>query len=590
MNSSRTAPRRIGSVPAESSSRTPGGKYPTWFGPSDSPLFGTVHVPSDGRARGGVVLCPPLGKEQVDSYRGMTLLAQKLCAQGLLVLRFDYRGTGDSWGDQDGPGAVGHWQRSVVEAVAYVRSCGVGEVGLVGLRMGALLACSVAAECGPLTSLTLWDPVVRGRSYLHEQRALYSVSVTTDSDADPRVSIIGAVLHPDSVADFAALDAAKTTTDAPVLVATRAERGDSKPVRRLVDALSADEHTLSDHDEFLEPSDFEVIIPAADIATLATWTASKFPSRPAYDVEVLRRTRSLVDGIAESIEFLGAQELFAIRSSSDRCLPGGPTVVFYPTANEHRVGPVRMWVELARLLPWFGVSTVRFDRRGTGESGAVTDGEVTRLYSSEGNEDALTAVQQSGTSPDNVLVSGMCSGSWYSSFAAREMGVRSAVLLNTLDWTTRRLEFVKRSSMHTEETGLRARVLDRLHHWGVATKNALQPRIPYALWIWLGRRGLIQVPEISLRLLSDRGVRTQVLLSPSDATWFETNRGPEGMRRLQRRASVPTVTSFESGDHSLYGRDLRENVRAELIAATSAAFDIEISAPSPPVAVGRVRL
>ncbi|KQU47244.1 hypothetical protein ASG84_08190 [Rhodococcus sp. Leaf278] len=579
----------MGSVPAESS-RTPGGKYSTWFGPSDSPLFGTVHVPTGGRARGGVVLCPPLGKEQVDSYRGMTLLAQKLCAQGLLVLRFDYRGTGDSWGEQDAPGAVGHWQRSVVDAVAYVRGCGVGEVGLVGLRMGALLACSVAAECGPLTALTLWDPVVRGRSYLHEQRALYSVSVTTDSDADPRVSIIGAALHPDSAADFAALDATKATTEAPVLVATRAERGDSKPVRTLVDALSADEHTLSGHDDFLEPSDFEVIIPAADIASLATWTAAKFPSRTAYDVEVPRRTRSLVDGIDESIEFLGAQELFAIRSSSDRCLPGGPTVVFYPTANEHRVGPVRMWVELARLLPRFGVSTVRFDRRGTGESGVVADGEVTRLYSPEGNEDALTAVQQSGASPDNILVSGMCSGSWYSSFAAREMGVRSAVLLNTLDWTTRRLEFVKRSSMHTEETGLRARALDRLHHWGVATKNALQPRIPYALWIWLGRRGLIQVPEISLRLLSDREVQTRVLLSPTDATWFETNRGPEGMRRLQRRASVPTVTSFESGDHSLYGRDLRENVRAELIAATSAAFDIEISAPSPPVAVGRVRL
>lgn len=590
MNRSRTAPLRIGSVPAESSSRTAGGKYPMWFGPSDSPLFGTVHVPSGGRVRGGVVLCPPLGKEQVDSYRGMTLLAQKLCAEGLLVLRFDYSGTGDSWGDQDRPGAVARWQRSIALAVDYVRACGVHDVGLVGLRVGALLACSVAAECGPLTAMTLWDPVVRGRSYLHEQRALYSVSVTTDSDTDPRVSIIGAVLHPDSVVDFSALDAVGTTTDAPVLVATRAERGDSKPIRRLVASLSAHEHTLSAHEDFLEPSDFEVIIPADDIAYLATWTAAKFPIAPADDVDVTRRTRIVVDGIHESIEFLGAQELFAIRSSSDRCLPGGPTVVFYPTANEHRVGPVRMWVELARLLPRFGVSTVRFDRRGTGESGAVTDGELTRLYSDEGNEDALTAVDQSGTSPDNVLVAGMCSGSWYSSFAARELGVRAAVLLNTLDWTTRRLEFVKRSSMHTEETGLRARTLDRLHHWGVRTKNALQPRIPYALWIWLGRRGLIQVPEISLRLLSDREVRTRVLLSPTDATWFETNRGPEGMRRLQRRTFAPTVTSFESGDHSLYGRDLRENVRAELVAATSAAFDIEITAPSPPVAVGRVRL
>lgn len=590
MNTSRTASERVGSIAAESSLRTAGGKQSIWFGPSDAPLFGTVHVPEGGSARGGVVLCPPLGKEQVDSYRGMALLAQKLCAQGLLVLRFDYLGTGDSWGDQDQSGAVALWQDSIVEAVRFVRGCGVDEVALVGLRVGALLACSVASECGPLTALTLWDPVVRGRSYLHEQRALYSVSVTADSEADPRVSIIGAVLHPDSATDFARLDATKTRCEAPVLVATRAERTDSKPVRKLVDALSAQEHTLSAHDDFLEPSDFEVVIPSPDITHLASWTAAHFPSAAEYEVQVDSRPRFVLDGICESIEHLGPQKLFAIRTTSELCPPGAPTVVLYPTANEHRVGPVRMWVELARLLPRFGISTVRFDRRGTGESGSVDDTELTRLYSDEGNEDALTAVQHSGTSPENVLVTGMCSGSWYSSFAARELGVRAAVLLNTVDWTTHRLEFVKRSSMHTEEKGLRARALDRLHHWGVKTKNALAPRIPYVLWIWLGRRGLIQVPQILLGILSDRNVDTRVLLSPSDTKWFEANRGPEGLRRLRNRPSVPTVTAFESGDHSLYGRDLRENVRAELVDVTSAVFDIEIAAPSPPVPVPRVRL
>lgn len=590
MNSSRTAPRRIGSVPAESSSRTAGGKYSTWFGPSDSPLFGTVHVPSGGRARGGVVLCPPLGKEQVDSYRGMTLLAQKLCAQGLLVLRFDYRGTGDSWGDQDQRGAVGHWQRSILDAVTYVRGCGVGEVALVGLRVGALLASSVASECGPLTALTLWDPIVRGRSYLHEQRALYSVSVTTDSDTDRRVSIIGAVLHPDSAADFSVLDATKTTTGAPVLVATRAERGDSKPVRKLVDALSAEEHTLSAHEDFLEPSDFEVIIPAADITHLAAWTASKFPATSAYDVDVQCRHRFVTDGIDESIEFLGSHRLFAVRSSSDRCLPGGPTVIFYATANEHRVGPVRMWVELARLLPKFGVATVRFDRRGTGESGAVADDELTKLYSPEGNADALTAVEHAGADPSNIVVTGMCSGSWYSSFAARERGINSAVLLNTLDWTTRRLEFVKRSSMTNTRPVRTDAALDHLHEWGVKVKARMQSRLPYWAWLALGKLGLIQVPEISLRQMARKNVSTTVLLSPSDRQWFVANRGPEGIARMRRRGITATVKAFAAGDHSLYGRDLRENVRTELISAVSDAFELDLVAPPPPTVVDRVLL
>ena len=96
------------------------GRQSTWFGSATSPLLGAVHVPEGSVARGAVVLAPPLGKEQVDSYRGLVLLAQRLCARGLLVLRFDYPGTGDSSGAQDDDGIVEQWQRSVVTAVDFV--------------------------------------------------------------------------------------------------------------------------------------------------------------------------------------------------------------------------------------------------------------------------------------------------------------------------------------------------------------------------------------------------------------------------------------------------------------------------------------
>ncbi|OZD10890.1 hypothetical protein CH253_29140 [Rhodococcus sp. 06-156-3C] len=576
------------------------GKFSTWFGPEDAGLFGTVHVPAGGLARGAVVLCPPLGKEQVDSYRGLTLLAQKLCARGLLVLRFDYAGTGDSYGAQDAADNVALWQNSIATAVDYVRGCGVTDVALVGLRAGALLAASVASEVGPLAAVTLWDPVVRGRSYVHEQKALYSVSVTQDSDVDPRVSIIGAVLHPDAAKALGRLDTtAVPSLMAPVLVATRSERGDSKPIRTVVANQNADEHTLSRHDAFLEPSDFEVELPTSDIAHIAEWVADKFGDVTS-EVSVPLRTVSNLGAVREEIESVGPDALFGIRTYSSECIPGGPAVVFYPTANEHRVGPVRSWVELSRVLAAHGVSTLRFDRRGTGESGEVLDDEITRLYSDAGNEDALAAVRAAGTAPRNVMVAGMCSGSWYSSYAARELGVGSAVLLNTLDWTTKRLEFVKRSSMRTEDTGLVGKALDALHDIGVTVKNRAQSAMPYPLWFWLGNRGLIQVPEISLRLLEAGNVRTTVLLSPTDTEWFVDNRGPEGMERLRGKRAArrrhggsvrpAVVKSFDSGDHSLYGRDLRETVRAELLQAAAESFDVDIVAPSPPVPVGWNRL
>ncbi|MGB3168843.1 MAG: alpha/beta fold hydrolase [Rhodococcus sp. (in: high G+C Gram-positive bacteria)] len=596
MNSRVTALRSDNPI----SAATVGGKFSTWFGSESEPLFGTVHVPAGGLARGAVVLCPPLGKEQVDSYRGMTLLAQKLCSQELLVLRFDYLGTGDSHGMQDDPGIVARWQRSIETAVGFAREClqpqqdVLPEVALVGLRTGALLGASVAERCGPLTALTLWDPVVRGRSFLHEQRALYSVSVTRDAEDDPRVSIIGAVLHADVHTDIGALDTTKLAPfDCPVLVATRPERGDAKPVRTVVKNQNAAVHTLSDHELFLEPTDFEVVLPTADIAHLASWTAAQFGDHIARVHVPVRTIASFGDenAVHESLEPLGPEQLFAIRTTSHACIPGGPTVVFYSTANEHHVGPVRSWVEVARALAAQGISVVRFDRRGTGESGAVADGEIAKLYSEEGNQDSLAAVHAAGTSTRNVLVAGLCSGSWYASFAARELGVNSAVLLNTIDWTTRRLEFVKRSSMHQDEdAGMASAALDHLHHAGVKVKNRLQSSMPYPLWFWLGTRGLIQVPEISLRALAAKNVRTTVLLSPKDTEWFVENRGPEGMRRLRKRSrgntgAGPVVKSFAGGDHSLYGRDLRETVRHELLLAVSEAFDVEISAPAPPVPI-----
>ena len=41
---------------------------PLWFGPDERPLFGWVHAPNDGMARGAAVLCPPMFLEQDIAY------------------------------------------------------------------------------------------------------------------------------------------------------------------------------------------------------------------------------------------------------------------------------------------------------------------------------------------------------------------------------------------------------------------------------------------------------------------------------------------------------------------------------------------
>ncbi|WP_415975848.1 hypothetical protein [Rhodococcus sp. 077-4] len=568
------------------------GRQSTWFGSATSPLLGAVHIPDGSAARGAVVLAPPLGKEQVDSYRGLALLAQNLCAAGLLVLRFDYAGTGDSAGAQDDDGIVEQWRRSVVSAVEFVRHCGVQNVAVVGLRAGSLLAASVAAECGPLTAMVFWDPVVSGRSYLREQRALYSLSVTHDDESDPRVSIIGAVLHADVATEFATLDSSKLQQlNCPVLVATRAERGDAKPVRRLVDTQQADERTLTDHHKFLEPPGWDVVIPRADISAIAEWVETKFaPAASPITVPIRKQAVLATPGgeVVESIEQIGATGLFAIRTTGETTVHNGPAVVMFGTAYEHRVGPVRLWVELARTLATAGISSLRFDRRGTGESGDVGTDDAPKLYSELGDEDALCAVHAASTAGSNVVVAGLCSGAWYASYAAHGAKLNTAILINMREWTTRRVDFTKKSTIEQKPPGLTATALDRAHDAAVRFKNWSQPRMPYGLWLALGRRGWIQVPEISLSALARHGVRASVVLAPDDTRWFFDNRGPESMHRLRRRlrsADVPEVRAYASGDHTLYGRDIRDTVRTDMLETIGNAFGMAIELPAPPVKV-----
>ncbi len=152
----------------------------TWFGSADRPLLGFLHVPSSGTVREAVVMCPPLGKEHIDTYRGMRLLGEKLAAQGMAAFRFEYAGVGDSAGAEDDPDALTLWLKSIVSAVDYVRQAGAESVSIVGLRVGALLAASALQECGHVNSIVLWDPILTGRNYLRNNvRSTRSASERT---------------------------------------------------------------------------------------------------------------------------------------------------------------------------------------------------------------------------------------------------------------------------------------------------------------------------------------------------------------------------------------------------------------------------
>ena len=164
---------------------------PLFFGTATRRLFG-IYEPArkTDRAPRAAVLCHPWGQEYLRAHRSMCRLARTLAASGWDTIRFDYYGTGDSAGDLIETNLRG-WEEDIEWAIEEAKATsGADRVALIGLRLGANLAASVAGrQSKEVEALILWDPVVRGSEFLSEVFALE----TTISRAPPleRASEVG---------------------------------------------------------------------------------------------------------------------------------------------------------------------------------------------------------------------------------------------------------------------------------------------------------------------------------------------------------------------------------------------------------------
>jgi uncharacterized protein len=134
---------------------------PFHFGSRQRRLFGCYEPAQEnfGKVR-AVLLCYPAGNEHIFAYRTMRLLAARLVQAGFHVLRFDYFGTGDSYGDT-GEGDLASWCGDIETAIEELKEItGATNVNLAGLRLGANLSARVAAyRSKDVSKLVLWEPL-----------------------------------------------------------------------------------------------------------------------------------------------------------------------------------------------------------------------------------------------------------------------------------------------------------------------------------------------------------------------------------------------------------------------------------------------
>lgn len=130
-------------------------------------LYSVLH-PARGPRRALLLLAGPFGGERERAYLSSVAWARRLARGGVDVLRFDYRGLGESGGDFEAL-SLDDWKADTAAAARALRERAEGiPLILHGLRLGGLFAAELFAE-GLGDALLLWSPPAGARDHLWEQ-------------------------------------------------------------------------------------------------------------------------------------------------------------------------------------------------------------------------------------------------------------------------------------------------------------------------------------------------------------------------------------------------------------------------------------
>jgi pimeloyl-ACP methyl ester carboxylesterase len=467
-------------------------------------MFGLLHMPHGGAQRDAAVLiCPPFGWEDVCSYRSRRQWAEQLASAGHPVLRIDLPSTGDSGGTPEDPNRLDTWIDAIGSASRWLLSTtACPRVAAIGIGLGGLLACAASADGAPIDELVLWAVPSRGSVFLRELRAfgrMESSRFQRRSEGNGQqlptgsVGAGGFVLSAQTAESLEALDLVVDTD--PV----------GRPQRALLlerDGIGVDERLRTDLERrgvavqlapgpgygamtaepqearpplevfasvqaWLGETTATVFTDAARRGTAATPPVATIASRlqrraPSATVPAIVQGSDTVeltiDGVhiretplsieqpfgslfgvlAQPVVNTGAQDLGAVLLNAGAI---------------RRIGPNRMWVEMARRWAARGVPSLRLDLEGLGDSDgdASRFADVAELYVPElvvQVSSAIDVLCARGAARRFVLA-GLCSGAYWSFHGAlQDERVVAAFMINprTLFWnaTVENVRYLRR--------------------------------------------------------------------------------------------------------------------------------------------------
>ncbi len=608
---------------------------PVYFGPDARPLFGWIHRPQRAaRCSLGLVLCNPVGYEAICAHRALRHCAEAAADAGIPALRFDYDGTGDSAGTDLDPDRLSAWIASVHVAAETLRSeAGCDRVCFLGVRLGATLAALAASERSDVAGLIALAPVVSGKAYTRELRALRMASgtglpETADSDV---MEVTGFALSAATRTSLSAVDLSKLER-APASQVLILDRHDLPGNERWAAHLQASGATVERHavpgyaEMMLSPH--ATMVPSEMLRLAVTWLCERGAVEPLAQRERSSPTRSsptedspegrdtlprsrhairlppgVLGGvpISETSAFLDSgRVLFGILTAphpaaTDTADAAGAKeprtgILLLNAGGTHHIGSNRLYVALARRWASQGHVVLRLDISGVGDSLPRPGETENAIYTARAAEDIREAMhylrQRAGVSECRAL--GLCSGA-YHAFKAAVGGapLQTVVMINPLT-------FFWKEGMSLDAPLTDRRVISeahryreaafRLHSWRKLMRGEVDVGRVAQIMIrrtgaWLSRHWRDLARDLGVPLRDDLGHELESVAERGTAMLFVFATNDPGLQLLRTQGGSRVrklcargqlaIQLIDGADHTFTAGSARER----LITVLSEALD-----------------
>ena len=330
----------------------------------DTLLYGSIYAATERRHPFGLLICSSWGLDAERAHTVSPPLAMGMARLGGVALRFDYPGTGDSFGDY-GTASIETWSGAALAALreAEYRYPGTKWV-MVGLMLGASVA-AVAARAADIRHFLLLQPSFDPAGYVDtaiqkaRRRPLGSGDTANTAFGYP---IPRGLRTSEGIAEVSAGLAELSGRGA---VVRYAEPEGSEPAPRGFDVVTIPGRWRIGHrgySELVDPAlDWLKGAVGADPPPVLTTSEVERPHHPCPDHPVLIPTC--------------AGPVGAVISEPER--NAGIAMVYLPGGGDaERAGINASWTRAARAISRRGVTVLRLDHPTYGESWMARDGPL----------------------------------------------------------------------------------------------------------------------------------------------------------------------------------------------------------------------